>query len=440
MPVYVDDPEAEGAWSAGAASRWWLHHSLASLDGRLRERGSRLVIARGESGSELVRLASETGAGSVYWNRLYEPALVARDTALKQRLTDCGLRARSCKGALLFEPWEILKGDGSPYGVFTPYWKQWQKNWRPPESHPEPEQLRGPESWPAGVSLDELVLLPRQDWVSSIACHWQPGELGARQRLDAFVDLAASSYREGRDLPGCDGTSRLSAHLHFGEISPGRVASALNEAGDLPAGEGRLAFLREMAWREFSTYLLYHHPHLANKPLQERYLAFPWREPGDYADDLKAWKRGRTGLPLVDAGMRQLWQTGWMHNRVRMIVASFLTKNLLIPWQEGARWFWDALVDADLGNNTQGWQWTAGCGADAAPYFRIFNPVLQGRKFDPDGDYVRRWCPELAQRPASRIHHPLRQGESVGDYPRPIVDLMGSRERALEAYTTIRNS
>jgi deoxyribodipyrimidine photo-lyase len=438
VPVYIHDPEAEGAWSAGAASCWWLHHSLASLDHQLRQRGSRLLIARGESGSELVRLASETGADSIYWNRLYDPALVARDTTLKKRLISCGLQAQSCKGAVLFEPWEVLKKDGSPYLVFTPYWKQLQINWHAPQRHPEPADLRGLPSWPPGLNLKDLHLLPSRNWADRFDQHWRPGEPGARQRLGEFVDQAVSPYAKLRDIPGRDGTSRLSAHLHFGEITPGQIACALDEAGELPVGEGRLSFLREIAWREFSIYLLFHYPHIAKRPLKDHFLDFPWREPGDYLSDLDAWKQGRTGLPVVDAGMRQLWQTGWMHNRVRMIVASFLTKNLLIPWQEGARWFWDTLVDADLANNTQGWQWTAGCGADAAPWFRIFNPVLQGQKFDPQGDYVRRWCPELARRPASRIHHPLRQGEAIGDYPGPIVDLMKSRQRALEAYAAIR--
>ena len=440
VPVFVWDPDAEGDWAPGAASRWWLHHSLEHLQQRLQQRDSRLIIAHGDTESELERIRQVTGAEAVYWNRVYEPNFVARDKRLKTRLTDAGLSVRSFGGTLLFEPWDLLKGDGTPYLVFTPFWKQMQKSWVRPESDPEPRELAAPARWPASVELADLKLLPERDWADGFSRRWKPGELAARRRLEQFVDSAVAGYGSGRDRPDRHGTSRLSPHLHFGELSPGQVVRALNEAGELPAGQGRWSFLREIAWREFSAHLLYHHPHLPDQPLKQQFRGFPWRAPADYRDDLKAWQRGQTGIPMVDAGMRELWQTGWMHNRVRMIVASFLTKNLLIPWQEGARWFWDTLVDADLGNNTAGWQWTAGCGADAAPYFRVFNPVLQGQKFDPEAAYVRRWCPELSKRPAKLAHEPAAKDQPVKGYPAAIVDLKGSRQRALDAYAEIKKS
>ncbi|MGY6553844.1 MAG: cryptochrome/photolyase family protein [Wenzhouxiangella sp.] len=440
VPVFIWDPDAEGEWAAGAAGRWWLHHSLEVLAGRLADRGSRLILACGDTAEALQRIQQQTGADAVYWNRLYEPAYVERDSALKKSLSEAGLNVRSFGGSLLFEPWDLLKSDDSPYLVFTPFWKQMQKRWTPPTGVPEPRELNGPPRWPASLDLDQLELLPKLSWDDGFSQRWEPGELAARRRLNRFVEEAVSGYATGRDRPDRHGTSRLSPHLHFGELSPGQVVRALHEAGELPDGQGRWSFLREIAWREFSAHLLFHYPHLPEQPLKDQFADFPWRQPDDYAADLKAWQRGRTGIPMVDAGMRELWQTGWMHNRVRMIVASFLTKNLLIPWQEGARWFWDTLVDADLANNTAGWQWTAGCGADAAPYFRVFNPVLQGQKFDPEGDYVRRWCPELKSRGKAAIHAPMESAQLRGGYPSPIVDLKGSRERALAAYAEIRKS
>jgi deoxyribodipyrimidine photo-lyase len=436
VPVFVWDPAAEADWAPGAASRWWLHHALGDLDQRLRQRGSRLIVASGDTATELDRIRRVTGAEAIYWNRLYEPAFVERDRKLKSELRAAGTRAVSCAGALLFEPWDLLKSDGTPYLVFTPFWKQMQKRWLSPAAFAEPRSLQPPARWPASSALEELKLLPTRDWAEDFPDRWEPGELAARRRLDHFVENAVGAYEEGRDRPGSHGTSRLSAHLHFGELSPGQVVRALDEAGQLPVGTGRWAFLREIAWREFSAHLLFHHPSLPERPLKTQFEDFPWREKADYRRDLISWQRGRTGIPMVDAGMRELWATGWMHNRVRMIVASFLTKNLLIPWTEGARWFWDTLVDADLANNTAGWQWTAGCGADAAPYFRVFNPVLQGQKFDPKGHYVRRWCPELAARPDRDLHEPI----DGRDGTMPIVDLRKSRERALAAYDRIKKT
>lgn len=439
VPVFIDDAAAEGDWAPGAASRWWLHHSLIELDLRLRDRGSRLILSSGDSLETLQRIRNACGADAIYWNRVYEPALVERDRAIKQALVEDGLTVESCNGSLLFEPWQLCKDDGSPYRVFTPFWKQMQKCWVPPVACPEPRQLAAPKRWPASLALAELELLPRGDWADAFSDYWAPGELGARRRLARFVESTVVDYDDARDRPDVQGTSRLSPHLHFGEISPGQVARALDEAGELPSGKGRLSCLREIAWREFSSHLLFRNPHLVDEPLNPAFKAFPWRRRADYAADLEAWQRGMTGIPMVDAGMRELWATGWMHNRVRMVVASFLTKNLLIPWQEGTQWFWDTLVDADLANNTQGWQWTAGCGADASPYFRVFNPVLQGEKFDPAGEYLRRWCPELGQRPRRRLHHPLSADEArCFGYPEPMVDLRTSRQRALDAWARIR--
>jgi deoxyribodipyrimidine photo-lyase len=438
VPVYVFDPETEASWSPGAASRWWLHASLEALDERLRERGSRLILAHGDPLEAFERIREVTGAEAVYWNRCYEPAVVERDKRIKKALTDADLTVESFRASLLFEPWNGVKDDGSPYLVFTPFWKNLQRKWQPPEAHPEPRELGAPARWPATCSLEELGLLPDHDWPEKLAGHWTPGELGARRRLDRFAEQA-NDYDTRRDRPDQDGTSGLSPHLHFGEVSPGQIIRALEPSGDLPRGKGRMVFASELGWREFSHHLLWFYPDMPDVSLKAPFRDFPWRDSNDYADDLAAWQRGRTGIPMVDAGMRELWSTGWMHNRVRMIVASFLTKNLLIPWQEGERWFWDTLVDADLANNAQGWQWTAGCGADAAPYFRVFNPVLQGEKFDPGGDYVRKWCPELDGRPGKKIHQPLTAEQSkASGYPEPIVDLKASRARALDAFQQIK--
>ncbi len=436
IPLYVFDPEAEGSWAPGGASRWWLHKSLSALAQDLSRRDSRLILACGDTGAVLERVLKETEAQAIYWNRNYEPAFVERDTRLKKSLKDQGVSVNSQASSLLFEPWEVLKADETPYLVFTPFWKQMQKRWTPPDATTLPSKLPSPQSWPDSLEVDDLELLPKQDWASEFDQRWEPGESGGQKRLESFVEETVAGYDEGRDRPGESGTSRLSPHLHFGEISPGQVVRALDESGQLPSGKGRWSFLREIAWREFSAHLLFHHPKLPEEPLKDQFASFPWRDKKDYGDDLRAWQKGQTGIPMVDAGMRELWQTGWMHNRVRMIVASFLTKNLLVPWQEGARWFWDTLVDADLANNTAGWQWTAGCGADAAPYFRVFNPVLQGQKFDPKGDYVRRWCPELAGRSDRELHEPVGQNDAEGSAA--IVDLKGSRERALAAYEEIK--
>ncbi|MBX3725190.1 MAG: deoxyribodipyrimidine photo-lyase [Xanthomonadales bacterium] len=441
VPVYVHAPGEEAPWAPGAASRWWLHHALLALDASLRRLGSGLVVRAGASLETLLSIARECGASAVYWHRRYEPAVVARDTLIKRELRAAGLHAESLNGALLAEPWQIATGQGDPYRVFTPYWRRLLASLDTVTAVSPPPSLPTPMRMPAGDEVAALGLLPRIAWDGGLAQAWTPGEAGAQARLRAFLSDAAADYAHGRDRPDRDGTSRLSAHLHFGEISPRR---ALLEARARGADcEGAAAFIRELGWREFSHHLLHHFPETPQAPLNPRYEAFPWRED---AGDLVAWQRGRTGIPLVDAGMRQLWRTGWMHNRVRMVVASLLTKNLRIHWLAGARWFWDTLVDADLANNTQGWQWTAGSGADAAPYFRVFNPAAQGERFDPDGCYVRHWLPELARLPSRWLHRPWQAPVAVLDaagvdddsvYRRPIVDLQRSREDALAAWRTI---
>jgi len=438
IPVFIWSPEEEGAWRPGAASRWWLDRSLASLHADLEKRGSQLVIRRGRAASELDRLAAESGASAVFWNRRYEPAAIARDRAVKSSLRERGLTAESFPGNLLFEPWTLRNRAGQPFRIFTAFWRACLREPVPPPSRNAPGKLPPPEIWPHSLTLADLALQPSVDWAGGLRESWQPGESGARKQLKRFQKEALAEYSTGRDRPGVAGTSRLSPHLHFGEISPRQIWRAVtgNTGGD-PSG-GRAAndaYLRQLGWREFAHHLLFHNPESPERALRHEFDDFPWvTDPRT----LQAWQQGRTGYPLVDAGMRELWHTGWMHNRVRMVVASFLVKHLLIGWQEGAAWFWDTLVDADLANNTLGWQWVAGCGADAAPYFRIFNPVLQGQKFDPAGEYIRRWVPELAALPDQWIHQPWKAPAPVSNYPRPIVDHSQARKRALAALASIK--
>jgi deoxyribodipyrimidine photo-lyase len=407
IPVYIWSPEEEGEWRPGAASRWWLHHSLASLDASLRERRSRLVLAHGDTGTALRKLVRQTGADAVFWNHRYEPAAVAREHKLETTLQG----ARSFNGSLLAEPWEMLNQSGKPYQVYTPFKRRLQHEIRPSPALKVKSHLPAPARWPKSVSLNSLRLMPPIKWYRTIEKTWEPGEAGAQARLKTFLRRRISDYATARDRPAIAGTSMLSPHLHFGEISPRRIWHALGAKGRATP------FLAEIIWREFAYHLLYHFPQTPLQPLRQEFAAFPWKK---NARALRAWQRGLTGQPLVDAGMRELWATGFMHNRVRMIVASFLVKNLLIPWQEGARWFWDTLVDADLANNTLNWQWVSGCGADAAPYFRIFNPESQARRFDPQAAYIRQWAPVTRT------------------YPKLIVDLRASREAALDAYKAMR--
>lgn len=439
LPVYVHDPDAEAPWQPGAASRWWLHHALTDLSQRLKDRGAGLVIRAGAAGEALAALVDESGADAVYWNRLYEPALVERDGAIKRSLRQRGLDVESFRAAMLFEPWELLRDGDAPYRVFTPYWRRMQKDWRPVSTAPEPRAITGPTRWPSSLDVTDLGLLPGVRWDRKLEAVWTPGELAGRRRLKHFVEAGVADYESTRDRPDTDGTSAMSPFLHFGHVSPAQVVEALAPSGELPDGKGPLGYVRELAWREFSMTLLHYFPDLPDQPLQDKFEDFPWRAEDDYRDDLEAWQQGRTGIPIVDAGMRQLYATGWMHNRLRMIVASFLTKNLLIPWQEGARWFWDTLVDADLANNTQGWQWTAGCGADAAPYFRIFSPERQAQRFDPDAAYIRRWCRELEGLDLVQIARLDDAERERRGYPLPLVDVQASRRRALDAFEQIKD-
>ncbi|MDE2257723.1 MAG: deoxyribodipyrimidine photo-lyase [Xanthomonadaceae bacterium] len=437
--VYIHAPEEQAPWAPGAASRWWLHHSLVALDGQLRRRGGALTLLRGPTLAALKCAIDACGAQAVYWNRLYEPAILARDAAIKRELRDRGLDVRSFNANLLCEPCQAQTGQGGPYKVFTPFWRNVRAQLVPSPPIPAPARIDAARL-ETGVALESLRLLPRLPWDAGFHDVWQPGEAGAQSRLRRFLDDCIDSYRTGRDRPDRDDTSMLSPHLHFGEIGPRQIFWRIHErAHDTAAREAGEHYVRELGWREFSHHLLYHFPQTPQSNLNPQFDRFPWAPENGQA--IRRWQRGSTGIPIVDAGMRQLWSTGWMHNRVRMIVASFLTKNLRQHWRIGARWFWDTLVDADLANNTQGWQWTAGCGADAAPYFRVFNPVTQGERFDPDGTYVRRWVPELRSAPAALIQQPWRDESLLRatGYPAPIVDLRQSREAALAAYRKSRD-
>jgi len=441
LPVFIwDDTDPR---PPGGASRWWLHHSLQALRARL---GS-LIILRGDPLALLTDLATKTAADAVFWNRCYEPHAIARDKAIKTALKTTGHDVRSFNGALLHEPWDIATGSGGPYKVFSAYW-------RAARGHSVAPLLGIPDVRLAplsgtGLELSDLDLLPRPiDWAADWSDIWTRGEVGARARFDAFVETGLIGYAEGRDRPERDHVSRLSPHLHFGEISPRDIWHRINALAVGGAVPGRDAekLLSELGWREFSHHLLYHFPSLPERNWKSAFDVYPWR---DSKTDLTAWQKGMTGYPMVDAGMRELWQTGYMHNRARMVAASFLVKHLRIDWRHGETWFWDTLVDADLANNVGGWQWVAGSGADAAPYFRIFNPVTQGKKFDPDGAYVRRWCPELSRLDTAHIHAPFEAPKAVlqaagitlgATYPAPIVDHAKARKAALDGFQAVKMS
>jgi deoxyribodipyrimidine photo-lyase len=447
LPLFVWAPQEEGAWPPGAASRWWLQRSLEALDADLRRRGSRLLARRGPSLRAIRDLVAETGAGAVHWNRRYEPAAVAAEAEVAESLEAAGLACTSWNAALLFEPGEVRTRSGGPFQVFTPFWNACLSLDDPPAPSPAPGSLQAPRTWPASLKLSDLDLDPGRARAAGLEAAWSPGEKGATKALERFLEEALEEYPRDRDRPEQRGTSRLSPHLHFGEIGPRQIWHALGHRASGKrsglVGKGTQIFRKEIGWREFAHHLLVHFPHTTDRPLRPEFEAFPWRAAGS---DLVAWREGRTGYPIVDAGMRELAGCGWMHNRVRMVVASFLVKDLLLPWQDGARWFWDTLVDADLANNTLGWQWSAGCGADAAPYFRIFNPTLQGERFDPNGDYVRRWVPELEALPARYVHRPWDAPSEEGrvmaaaprPYPAPMVDHGAARVRALAALGAIR--
>jgi deoxyribodipyrimidine photo-lyase len=430
--LFVLDDETAGDWKWGGASRWWLHHSLTSLDASLEKHGGQLVLRRGEAAKIVKALVKETGADTVVWNRCYEPFAVARDKKLKADLTEAGITVQSFNGALLCEPWELTtKSSGKPFRVFTPFWNALRAQGEIDKPHPAPRKMTFHHDVKSEALKNWKLQPAKPDW--SKGFDWTPGEKAAHEALYDFLDQA-TAYKTARDLPDRDGTSRLSPHLHWGEISPRQIWHAVRTHGH---SEGSETFLKELGWREFCAQLLFHNPDLPTKPLDQRFADFPWRHSDK---DFHAWTRGQTGIPIVDAGMRQLWQTGWMHNRVRMIVASLLIKHLGIHWTRGEEWFWDCLVDADLASNSANWQWVAGCGADAAPFFRIFNPVLQGEKFDPKGDYVRRFVPELKDVPDKFIHRPWDAPKPPAKYPAPIVDLAVGRDRALAAFEKLKRA
>ncbi|MDE2516298.1 MAG: deoxyribodipyrimidine photo-lyase [Rhodospirillales bacterium] len=440
LALYVLDDVSPGTWRAGGASRWWLHHSLLRLGTRLARHGLTLVLRRGDARAVLTSVVRETGAVAIHAGGGVEPWLRALDRDLSAILDIPLHRHRT---TTLFNPARILTASGTPYGVYTPFARACFAA-MPAPPLPAPEgRLRGAVPIVSDRLGDWALLPQRPNWSAGWERQWHPGEDGAAAAMARFLAEGLGEYAARRDLPGGAFTSRLSPHLHFGEISAATLWHAAGAAAD-EAGQGLLTFRREVLWREFSHYLLYHHQSLPEAPLIARFSAMPWRQD---AAGLAAWQRGRTGVPIVDAGMRELWTTGWMHNRVRMIVASFLVKHLLLPWQEGEGWFWDTLLDADLAANAASWQWVAGSGADAAPYFRVFNPVLQGRKFDADGAYVRRFVPELAGLPDAYLHAPWEApaailasaGVRLGvTYPAPIVDLAEGRARALAAFAAIR--
>jgi deoxyribodipyrimidine photo-lyase len=442
--VYIHAPEEEAPWQPGAASLAWLHYSLVSLQQALQKKGSRLIIRSGRSAQQLQTLIQECKAEAVFWGRLYEPVLIARDTKIKQQLKDQGIKTETFNAALLVEPWTIKTLSGDPYRVFTPFWKNAIQGIDALSPTPAPKKLPVVSKDISSEIIESLKLLPKLGWDKTFWDFWQPGEEGAESLLDAFVEGAADGYKEQRNFPDRIGSSRLSPHLHFGEISPRQILRRIRGIDWPSKNEADIKhYISELGWREFSHHLLFHYPHTSNQNLVAKFDNFKWAKPNSKL--LRAWQLGNTGVPIIDAGMRELYATGWMHNRIRMVVASFLCKNLRYHWLEGAKWFWDTLLDADLPNNTQGWQWSAGTGADAAPYFRIFNPISQAEKFDSQAKYIHRWIPELAKLPAPMAYAPWEHAELAQrfapDYPgKPILELKASREAALSALTASKNT
>jgi deoxyribodipyrimidine photo-lyase len=440
LPIYILDDESSKKYKMGAASRWWLHHSLSALNESL---NGFLHVYQGHAKDVLQNLVDTHNVTAIYWNRCYEPWRIYRDIEIKNSLESSGVEVKSFNGSLLWEPWHVLKKDDTPYRVFTPFYRRKCLTVDSP-SKPlaAPCDVQYFEGNVESSGIENLALLPKIDWSEKLANHWDIGEKAAQACLDLFLENGIYDYKEGRNFPAKKKVSRLSAYLHFGEISSNQIWYDVQMTGST---ENQDHLLSELGWREFANSLLYHFPDFPHKNLQSRFDVFPWVED---EESLKKWQMGQTGYPIVDAGMRELWQTGYMHNRVRMIVGSFLVKNLLLHWHHGADWFWDCLVDADLANNSAGWQWIAGCGADAAPFFRIFNPITQGEKFDKSGEYTKRFVPELKDMPDKYLFKPweapvevLKQaGVVLGkDYPYPVIDVKSSRERALKAFQATRN-
>lgn len=448
--VFIDDPLEQTLSQLGEASRVWLHHSLKVFDESLRSKGASLVCFAGDSQNVLERLVAQTHATHVYWNRCYDPVTIERDKSIKTALRQ-SVKVETFNAMLIFEPWENLKGDGTPYRVFTPFWnaaaKALDNNAELLQCASEPEKIASlkdsdRQKLSDTKTIDELGFMPDKPWAAQMMSHWEVGEDSASSRLSQFLEKPVHDYAQGRNIPAQSGTSKLSAHLHFGEISPRFVLTKLFGANSVTSlTEGQETFAKEIVWREFAYCLIYHFPHTIDQPLDKRFARFEWAK--NTGEHERRWRIGQTGVPIVDAGMRELYATGWMHNRVRMIVASYLIKNLLVPWQVGECWFRDTLVDADLASNAMGWQWTAGSGADAAPFFRVFNPVLQGEKFDKSGEYVRFWVPELGDVDKKFVHQPWALPEEerkLLDYPEPLVDLKTSRVRALDTFQKIKGT
>ena len=444
--LYVLDDETPGDWRMGAAQRWWLHHSLEALRADVEKAGGALVLRRGDARAVVPSVAEEAGADLVTWNRRYIAWQTECDEDVRHALEDQGREVRTHRGTLIREPGEITTKAGNRYKVYTPFWKQLREQ-DVRDKLPKVTVIHGAESVPDSDDLADWDLLPtKPDWAGGFRETWTPGERGARERWRAWLRSDAEGYDDRRNKPAADATSRQSPHLHFGELSPVVAWHEMCEAmadGEVPEGQGA-SWLSELGWREFHYQLLNTHPEMFDKPLDRKFERFDWE---DDDDAFRAWSRGRTGYPIVDAGMRQLWHTGWMHNRLRMIVGSFLVKDLLLDWRRGMAWFWDCLVDADEANNTAQWQWIAGCGADASPFFRVFNPTGQGERFDPEGAYVKHWCPELSDLPKKHVHTPWEAPDDVLEaagvtlgqtYPKPIVDHAERRDEALARYRAIK--
>lgn len=444
IPVFIYDPSASEDWDLGGASKWWLHQSIKDIQKQIASLGGRLILRKGSTASIMRELVESTQASSVFWNRRYLLSERTVDSVVKEMLVDMGVEVKSFQASLLVEPWTTANKEGNPFKVYSPFWRSIKDNPIPEPLDLDFSKIEFADENIECLGLEDLALIPKdKTWHKTFHDFWKVSEMNAHDLLHNFIHHGVDSYAVDRDRPDFNGTSSLSPFLRWGQISPRQIAHALSQNCDLNE-KGPTVYLKEIYWREFAYYVMYHFPQTSDSPLQEKYKNFPWNE-----DDstLSAWKWGKTGYPIVDAGMRQLYATGWMHNRVRMIVASLLVKHLLHSWHAGAKWFWDTLVDADLSSNTLGWQWSGGCGADAAPYFRIFNPMTQGMKFDPEGEYVKRWVPELASLPAQYIHQPWEASaselESFGvtlgeNYPIPIIEHTFGRERALEALASLK--
>lgn len=440
LPIYILDDKNSGEDSIGSASRLWLHYSLVSLNKSLNDK---LSFYKGNSFNILAKIIDSYDVEAVYWNRCYEPWRIDLDTKIKEFLKKKGIKVMSSNGSLLWEPWDIKKDDRSSYRVFTPFYRKCcliENSPREPSPQPKYVQYIGDNK--LSISIEKLNLLSKVRSDKQLEQHWDFGELAAHKNFQYFIDKGLSYYKEGRNIPAGPYVSRMSPHLHFGEISPNQLWYGIQGMSDEKNVDN---FCRELGWREFSYSLLYYNPDIPKKNLQTKFDSFPWEENNK---SLSVWQKGQTGIPMVDAGMRELWQTGYMHNRVRMIVGSFLVKNLRIHWSHGKKWFWETLLDADLANNSASWQWIAGCGVDAAPYFRIFNPVTQGQKFDPDGRYIRKFVPEISSLPNKFLFDPWNAPKNIlqdsgiqlgKSYPNPVVDLKQSREAALQAFQVLKN-